>query len=273
MIVWFDDPSSDRLQLGGKALHLCRMVSAGLPVPAGFCVTADSIAAIDIDDLAPALNRLSVPSIAVRSSAIDEDSSAASFAGIYRTHLNLKTPEEVVHALRDIERCASSPSAATYRAQRGLSQTAAIAAVVQSFVAADVSGVVFTRHPVYGTDRIVIEASWGLGEAVVGGLVTPDHWELSPEGEILDARIADKDVVVVPAATGVRRAEVEPHRRRQPCLKPQKLHDLVRLGRVCQGLFGSPQDIEWAIDGANIWLLQSRPITAGSRHKSSDKLA
>jgi len=261
MIVWFDDPQADRGKVGGKGFHLCRMVRAGLPVPAGFCVTAGS----DLDELAPALNRLSAASCAVRSSAVDEDSSSASFAGIYRTHLNLKSPEDVVQALRDIERCALSASAAAYREHRGLGQTPAISAVVQSFVAAEVSGVMFTRHPVHGTDRIVIEASWGLGEAVVGGLVTPDHWELSLEGEVLATRIADKDVAVVPGPTRVRRAEVEPHRRKQPCLNQGALRELVRLGRGCEDLFGSPQDIEWAIDRSVVYLLQSRPISVCRR--------
>jgi pyruvate,water dikinase len=94
--------------------------------------------------------------------------------------------------------------------------------------------------------------------------VTPDHWELSPAGDLLRSRIADKKVATVPAASGARQMEVETERRRRPCLDIRTLHDLANLARACEELFGAPQDVEWAMDDSKIWLLQSRPITSSN---------
>jgi phosphoenolpyruvate synthase/pyruvate phosphate dikinase len=145
--------------------------------------------------------------------------------------------------------------------------------LVQAMVFAEASGVLFTRDPLTGEERFVVEGSWGLGEAIVSGDVTPDHFVLSPAGELLDRMVADKELATVPAAEGTTVAEVEGSRRHVPCLGTGDLEALVALGRRCEATMGGPQDVEWAIADRRVWLLQSRPITARvQQHQAGDPL-
>jgi pyruvate,water dikinase len=133
--------------------------------------------------------------------------------------------------------------------------------VVQALVEPAVAGVLFTRDPVTRADQIVVEATWGLGEALVSGLVTPDHYVLSPAGELLSQTIGDKDLAIVPTDEGTAEVEVEPARRLLPCLDSDQLAALVDLAHACERLGGGPQDVEWALANGRLVLLQSRPIT------------
>jgi pyruvate,water dikinase len=259
-IVWFDQQAGAQ-SIGGKGFRLARLAQAGLPVLPGFCVPVESMNCVTADEIKSALERLDVQAVAVRSSAVEEDAIVASFAGVYLTRLNVKTPEGIEQALRDVRASAFTPAALAYRQKWGIHGCPQMAAVVQKFLMPDASGVLFLSDPVDHSERIIIEGSWGLGECVVAGTVTPDRWVLSRDGTIISSEISDKDIAVIAADIGTKVIEVDSTRRRIPCVDATSIHELVALARTCERLFGSPQDVEWAIASNRIWLLQSRPIT------------
>lgn len=266
MIQWLHEPVS--AETGGKATHLARMMGAGLPVPPGFALAAPTMSELMVDGesrlsvLEAALDRLGASHVAVRSSGIGEDASNASFAGVHVSRLNVRaSPAAVLEALLEVIASSHSDGAKAYRSARGLSGEARMGSVVQAMVEPTVSGVVFGKDPVTGAERLVIEAAWGLGEAIVSGLVTPDHFELEPRGEIVVRHVSDKDLAVVSGENGTLEVEVEPERRRAPCLNDADLVRLHELYRFCHELFGGPQDVEFAVTQSGPVLLQSRPIT------------
>lgn len=266
MIVWLGE-DAPAAAFGGKAASLSRARQAGLPVPDGFCVDTGGLEALEStrEQLAVALERLTAAALAVRSSAIGEDGASASFAGIHCSLLNVtRDPDAALAALATVRASANSPGALEYRRRRGLDdQPARMAAVVQQLVVPDVAGVVFTRDPRSGAERYLVDASWGLGEAIASGLVIPDHWEVEPDGSYRTNQIGDKDIAVVPVAGGTGEMEVPTHKRKLACLSPDELASVVDLARRCEQLFDSPQDVEWALAGGALWLVQSRPITTG----------
>jgi len=264
--VWFDQPARAD-EIGGKGFRLCQLAQAGLPVPRGFCISAAGLDSMRPDDIESLLLQLEAHSVAVRSSAVGEDDNVASFAGIFSTQLNISSVNEVLNALVEISRSVTSPAAQAYRHRRGISAPTRMAGIVQEFLNAEASGVLFMRDPIRGTRRIVVEGSWGLGEAVVGGRVTPDRWVLSPEGSIISARISDKDVAIVPGNNGTTEIEVDSGRRKQACLNENSLRQLLEVATACESLLGSPQDIEWATASNKVWVLQSRPITVGALYE------
>jgi pyruvate,water dikinase len=215
------------------------------------------------------------PPVAVRSSALGEDSQEATFAGQQETYLWVRGVDRVSDAVRDCWVSLYSPTAITYRARLG--QTAAAMGVaVQLMVDAAVSGVMFTCNPVSGDRSMVaINASWGLGLAVVGGEVTPDDYLVSKvTREVVREHVHTKDVEYAPDAGGLGaiRLSVPEERRDAACLDRPALEALVELGRRVEGYFGSPQDIEWALArGAelpsSLFVLQSRPVTAAPRRE------
>lgn len=218
------------------------------------------------------------PPLAVRSSAIGEDSHTATFAGQQETFLWVRGAEAVVGAVRDCWASLYSTTAVSYRARAGQTdQTPTMGVTIQLMVDAEVSGVMFTINPVSGDPSVVaINASWGLGEAVVGGEVTPDEYLLSKvTGEVVRQRIGDKRVqrVPAPAGAGTCRRDVAPELRDVACLSAGELADLLGVARRIQSAFGCHQDIEWAIarDRAltnRLFVLQSRPVTAAFKPPS-----
>jgi pyruvate,water dikinase len=208
------------------------------------------------------------PPVAVRSSALGEDSQDATFAGQQETYLWVRGADGVCDAVRDCWVSLYSPQAITYRARAGAAGAAAAMGVtVQLMVDAAVSGVMFTCNPVSGDPSMVaVNASWGLGLAVVGGEVTPDDYLVSKvTGEVVRQTVTVKEIEYVPGAhgRGAVRAEVPPERRGAPCLDEGQLASLVALARRVERHFGCHQDIEWAIghDG-ELFVVQSRPVTA-----------
>lgn len=138
--------------------------------------------------------------------------------------------------------------------------------VVQRLLDADVSGVLFTRHPVTGANERVIEATWGLGEAVVQGLVAPDHYRLSATGEVLERSPGDKRIAIRPRPDGLASTEpVAAHRAHALCLDDRHLACLHALARDCEHAFQAPSDIEWAFTHAGPQLLQRRAITSTTK--------
>ena len=259
----------DERAFGGKAVQLGAAIRAGLPVPDGVALTADLAEAVARGDRAAratieeVADRLAGP-LAVRSSAIGEDSDAASFAGQHATVLNVLGAAATVRAVEAVWRSAWSESALAYRRRVGAAGPVRMGVVVQRLVAAEVAGVLFTRNPITGADELVIEASWGLGEAVVQGLVVPDLYRVARTGEVVEHRAGAKEVIVRRLAGGGTRAEpVEPGVAGRLCLADAHLLALSRVALGCDEVFGpGPHDIEWAFEAGAPYLLQRRPIAA-----------
>lgn len=203
--------------------------------------------------------------VAVRSSAVGEDSQGASFAGAHLTVLGLVDGEAVLDAVCLVRASAVDPAALAYRECRAVDGAIRMGVVVQQVVDADVAGVLFTRNPVTGAAELVIEASWGLGEAVVAGLVTPDHIRADLDGNVLDLVVGDKDIAIRLTRTGATQATgVPPHLAASPCMGEDEMHALTCLVRACDELYAdTAHDIEFAFAGGKLHLLQRRPITHG----------
>jgi rifampicin phosphotransferase len=263
--------------VGGKAANLGRLIRAGFPVPDGFVVTtraycmAHTARALKDDhdwpaglfqSIRQAYAAMGGGTVAVRSSATAEDAAAASMAGQYETILDVRGEQQVIDAVWQCWRSLDAPRAKAYLRRHEIdSADVGMAVVVQRLVSADVAGVLFTSNPHNGWHReMLLEASWGLGELLVSGQVQPDALRLEREtGRVLSTTIADKHVRLV---AGTREEQVvEESQRRQPCLRSRDVHRLWQLGKRAAEHFGSPQDIEWAIQNEEVYLLQSRPIT------------
>lgn len=258
---------TDEAAFGGKAVQLGVGVRAGLPVPAGFALAADHVEAVAGGD-ADALAALGAAGSgkgwsAVRSSAIGEDSGTASFAGTHLTVLGVCGVAAVVDAVRQVYASGRAAGARAYRTRLGLACTSGMAVVVQELVDAGVAGVLFTRNPVSGAAERVIEASWGLGEAVVAGLVIPDRYRLDTSGRLLGRRLGHKDMAVRRSASGgTEEVPVAPGPAGEPCLGEAELAALHGLACACDQAFGSTEhDIEFAFRDGAVFLLQRRPIT------------
>ncbi|WP_422742241.1 rifamycin-inactivating phosphotransferase [Micromonospora sp. WMMD754] len=200
---------------------------------------------------------------AVRSSATAEDRATASFAGQQDTYLNVRGPADI---LRHVSRCWASlfsERAVTYRRRNGVDdRSVRMAVVVQRMVFPDAAGIMFTADPVTGNRRVAtVDAGFGLGEALVSGLVDPDVFTVRDD-QIVARRIAAKRRAVhaLPGG-GTREEEVDPARQEQPALTDEQVVRLVRLGRRIEAGFGRPQDIEWGLVDDDFHILQSRPIT------------
>ncbi|HKL28105.1 MAG TPA: phosphoenolpyruvate synthase [Natrialbaceae archaeon] len=202
--------------------------------------------------------------VAVRSSATAEDLPDASFAGQQETFLNV-TSERLLERVRECWASLFTQRAIYYRQQQGFDHSAVnIAVVVQEMVDAEKSGVMFTSHPSTGAPKVIIEAAWGLGEAVVSGAVSPDNYVVDREsGSVEEVTIAEKKVMhEKDRETGntVER-EVPEDRREARVLSDDELGRLVELGERVEDHYDTPQDVEWAIVGGEVYMLQSRPIT------------
>ncbi|TLP54488.1 rifamycin-inactivating phosphotransferase [Microbispora triticiradicis] len=202
-------------------------------------------------------------SYAVRSSATAEDLPTASFAGQQDSYLNIVGLAEI---LRHVRRCWASlftERAVTYRRRNGFDhRKVRMAVVVQRMVFPDAAGILFTADPVTSNRKIAtVEAGWGLGEALVSGLVSGDVYAVRDD-QIVTRTIATKPRIVrASPGGGTQDAPVEPQRQTQPALTDAQVVRLVRLGRRIEAYFGRPQDIEWCLAGDEFHIVQSRPIT------------
>jgi pyruvate,water dikinase len=205
--------------------------------------------------------------VAVRSSAVGEDSGEATFAGQQETYLWVRGADGVCDAVRDCWASTFSAPAMSYRAKMAADRQPEMGVTVQLMVDAAVSGVMFTCNPVSGDPSVVaIDASWGLGLGVVGGEVTPDQYLVSKvTGEVVRRNVSAKHVEyrADPSGSGTVCVPVDEARRTEPCLDEPKLAALVDAARRVQKYFGSHQDVEWALaqDG-DLFVVQSRPVTA-----------
>jgi phosphoenolpyruvate synthase/pyruvate phosphate dikinase len=234
--------------VGGKAAQLGVMLRGGLPVPDGFCVTTEAFRrgmdATVSQEIVAAYEGLGGGPVAVRSSATAEDLPEASFAGQQDTFLNVSGPEAVVEAVRACWQSLFTERAVAYRRDRSIPDSSvAMAVVVQRMVQAEAAGVLFTLNPVTGaTDELVIEAARGLGDQVVSARVTPDRYRLR--------RRAPHELIEVEGASTT------------SLLTPAVLAELARLGLAAERLLGRAADIEWAVAGDRLHLLQARAVTA-----------
>jgi pyruvate,water dikinase len=203
--------------------------------------------------------------VAVRSSATAEDLPAMSFAGQLESYLNIRGDDEVLHA---VKRCWASlwtGRAIGYRQRQGIRpEDLSMAVVVQQLISAEVAGVVFTANPVTGAlDELMINAAWGLGEALVSGRVTPDTIVINKKtGSIASQDVADKEVMTVRSHAGTREEFVPAGKRKRAALTKAQVAKLTELGVTIELLYGQPMDIEWAIGGGRVYIVQARPVTA-----------
>ncbi|GAA1924531.1 hypothetical protein GCM10009815_18860 [Nocardioides marmoribigeumensis] len=261
--------ATDAGAYGGKAAQLASALDAGLPVPTGFALDWATVREVVGGD-PRALSWLEAVTDArpwaVRSSAIGEDSAEASFAGTHLTVLGVVGLERVLDAVRQVHDSAHDEAAATYRRQHGLDPAPRMAVVLQPMIASEVAGVLFTRNPVTGADERVVEASWGLGETVVSGLVSPDQYRLATDdGRVLGRWAGEKDVAMVLQPDGsVAELPVSADQVDAWCLDEHQLLQLHGLAEHCDRVFGTLEhDIEFAFAGDRLHLLQRRPITHG----------
>jgi phosphohistidine swiveling domain-containing protein len=264
--------------VGGKAANLGRLARAGFPVPEGFVVTtraylfaklnslSDDVPAEMPPDVAEEIRNsymaMGGGRVAVRSSATAEDTGAASMAGQYETFLDIEGETPLLEAVLRCWASIDAPRIRAYLQEHNIDHSCvAMAVVVQRLIPAEVAGVLFTSNPQNTRRReMLVEASWGLGEAVVSGRVQPDVLRVEQDtGRVISATIADKRVRFTPGTRGEQ--PVEESYRRKSCLCGRDVHRLWELGMRAAEHFGTPQDIEWAIHAEQVYLLQSRPIT------------
>jgi rifampicin phosphotransferase len=245
--------SNDESRSGAKAFNCARLKQAGFRVPDGLVIRADAgdadIAAVAahpwLDGFPPGTR------FAVRSSGIGEDGAGESFAGIHQTLLDVQR-EDLPGAIASCRASGRGEAALEYRRAKGLPlDEIAMGVLVQQMVRAVVAGVGFTTNPLNGArNELVINASWGLGEALVSGQVDPDEFVVrKSDGELLWSRLGDKG-----------RPDATP----QASLTRAQLSELARVLVAIEQHYGSPQDVEWCHDGTELWIVQSRPITTST---------
>lgn len=259
------EEARDESRYGGKAVQLGAATRARLPVPPGFAVTDDEAEqVVGSEEWAnKVLGRLG-NFVAVRSSAVGEDSDAASFAGMHATVLGVRSPRQLFEAMSQVLASARTEAAASYRKKLGLGSAPRMGIIIQKLVRSEVAGVLFSRHPVSAADERVIEAAWGLGEAVVQGIVTPDRFRMARGGRILERTPGEKDLAIHWSEEGgTREVEVESARVHALCLDDSMLASLETLTARCEAAFGGTHDLEFAFEGEALFLLQRRAITRG----------
>jgi phosphoenolpyruvate synthase/pyruvate phosphate dikinase len=302
-IVWLDGGVVSCELVGGKGASLSRLLALGAPVPPaiGFTTHAyrDLAGHLDLgrriadiehglhDSLRNLILHTPLPSymealvrrgwseirnrigpesrLAVRSSAIDEDSAAHSFAGLHDTILGVTSEDEFVAAVRQCWASLWSDRAVAYRHTDGLNGDPAIAVIAQQMVNCDVSFVAFSADPITGReDQVVINAAWGLGESIVSGTVTPDV-VVGAAGQILAYTIGDKERMTIADQSGSREVPVPRLMRQLPAISEETAARIARTVRNLADQFGHPTDIEGGLVGDCLHVFQARPITTGQR--------
>lgn len=281
---------ADQLAAGGKAAPLAELIRAGFHVPQGFVVPASTYRAAAaalgltelpadqaeearsrilgsrlpsqvVDDVSRALEHITdgAPTdyLAVRSSSIAEDDREASAAGQHDSFLAVRGTEQVCEAILKCWASLWTERAVAYRTRQAIKVGAAfdMAVLVQRFVDASVSGIMFTDT------SSVIEASWGIGERIVAGHVTPDSWRVRDSG-IIERRLGRKTERTDRHDGRLVTHAAAPAEQMKPCLTDTQVLHLHALGTEVSATLGGPRDIEWAITGNSTWVLQARPVTA-----------
>ena len=314
-VVKFEDLNKSDIGIaGGKGANLGELTQAGIPVPPGFVVTAETyekfmedsgingqvmaiLEKIDINDtkalqeaaeeikaliistpipedmttlIVEAYNQLchrvgeDDTDVAIRSSATAEDLPEASFAGQQDTFLHVSGNDEVMEYIRKCWASLFEARAIFYREENNFEHSKVfIAVVVQKMANADKAGVMFTVNPSTGEEIALIEGSWGLGEAVVSGDVTPDNYQVDKKNnEIINVTISDKKVMYTNDEEGTSvKVDVPDELRKERVLSDEELIELTEMGKRVQAHYAEPMDTEWAFENGELFLLQARPIT------------
>ncbi|MCL4437390.1 MAG: PEP-utilizing enzyme [Thaumarchaeota archaeon] len=290
-----DISAEDILEVGTKSYNLHKALKLGFNVPEAFVLTSSAYNRmssnlrlsekhnrLSLDEIQQAIlgydlpeevahefrlayDSLGADSVSVRSSAVQEDLSNASYAGIYESYLAVTTLESVVEFVKKVWASSWSRRAFAYRERLGVVNTDfSVAVIVQRMVNADVSGIVFTRNPVDGdTNRIVITANYGLCETVASGVAEPDTIIIERANlQLLQQRIGGKELMETLTDAGKLIRKAPPIRlRAKPCLDEVQAKSIASEALKLEKCFGQPQDIEWSIAGEKIFLLQTRPIS------------
>lgn len=253
---------------GSKAGALGVLLREGLPVPTGFVVGAtrrtDLIGGSSLRDAVKhELERMGDPLVAVRSSSMNEDKADASAAGQFESIIGIRGADDVCQAIETCRQSANSERVHDYWARMGATSTyeSSMAALVQPVIEAEVSGVMFT--PQEPGDSTRIDSSWGLGLSVVGGTITPDTYDLYPDGAIrCEVGSKQNRVDLDHERDGIVTSAVTCDQQRARTLDDAAVETLAELGERIARVLGRPQDIEWAVQDGVVWILQARPITA-----------
>jgi phosphoenolpyruvate synthase/pyruvate phosphate dikinase len=272
VVKFFAEIEAGDIELvGGKGLSLGLLTQAKIPVPAGYVITTDAYKEFDdkevdshfTDSVLKAFDELGANRVAVRSSAIAEDSPDASWAGQFDSYLNVGRDE----LLTSIIKCWDSASSEIVESYAESSSTTkeqlAIAVVIQKMVDSEVSGVAFSVNPINkNSSEIMIEATYGLGELLVQGMVTPDNYIVNKnEPSILEKTIKTKLLKLV-FSNGVNVEEPVPeYQKDESCLSEEQTIELAQLVVRIENYYGKPQDVEWALNDNTFSIVQSRPIT------------
>ncbi|MEM4472285.1 MAG: pyruvate, water dikinase [Archaeoglobaceae archaeon] len=210
--------------------------------------------------------------VAIRSSATAEDLPDASFAGQQDTYLNVKGEDLVVEKVKACWGSLFTPRAIYYRVQKGFRhEDVSIAVVVQKMVNSEKSGVMFTSHPITGEKVCIIEAVFGLGEAIVSGLVTPDTYVYDRVArKLVDVKVSEKKFMIV-RKNGNEKVELG-EKGKERVLSEEEIEKLVNIGELIEEHYGKPQDIEWAIENGEIYIVQSRPITTIKEKREEEEV-
>ncbi|MBQ8087473.1 MAG: phosphoenolpyruvate synthase [Clostridia bacterium] len=289
---------------GGKGANLGEMTRAEIPVPPGVVVSSEAYDAFMAENgIRPAeilqsadtqnaceeiLARIrsgvfpqaleaelraayrafgeTVP-VAVRSSATAEDLADASFAGQQETYLNVRGEDDMLERVRDCYASLWGYRAVRYRQAQGYAHAqVSLAVVLQRMIESDVSGVLFTRNPSTSANEVIVNASYGLGEAVVSGIVSPDEIVCDPSGNTLRRTLGGKEIqIVYDAQAGTRKEDVPAEKRAAFSLTDEQLRRLVALAMRIEAHYGHPMDIEWGIFNDELYILQARSITTLAR--------
>ncbi len=211
-----------------------------------------------------AYEQLGSPEVAVRSSATAEDLPGTSFAGQHDTFLNVKGKEQLYRCVKKCWASFWNTRALLYRLKQGIDNTGlAHGVVVQKLIGAEKSGILFTANPINGRrDQMLLNASWGFGEAIVGGEVAPDQWVVDKKNhQVVQEKIATKEIMTVRKEAGTEIADVPEELREQPTLDREEVLKLLELGEQAEAHSGGSQDLEWVSSESHLYLVQSRPVT------------
>ncbi len=234
-----------------KALFLNGQISPGLQQ--------------EISEMYNSLSDQDNPAVAVRSSATVEDLPGSSFAGQYDSYLNVRGQAELLEKITECWASLWNSRALDYRLKQGIdNQGIAHGVVVQRLIKAEKSGILFTANPLNNRrDQLLLNSSWGLGEAVVGGEVTPDQWIIDKvSGKFISKEIARKEKMAVMKKQGIEYQKIPAEQQQKSSLTAGEVNRLYNLGKKAEDYFDSPQDIEWAWEGDSLYLVQTRPITS-----------
>lgn len=268
---FIDISPQDAALVGGKGMSLGIMTKAGLPVPPGFVVTTATykdfagkeLPAPIQEEIFKAFDALATPTVAIRSSAISEDSPTASWAGQLETYLHIRR-ENIISNIQQCWKSAHSQRALAYASRQGTTQNeSSIAVVIQKMVTSELSGVMFSANPINKKrDEIMIEAVYGLGELLVQGMVTPANFILDKHTlTVKSTTPGHQETMLIFDQTHIQEVPVPEQLRNVDVLTSDQLTELGTYAVTLETLYNKPQDIEWAQERSCFYIVQSRPIT------------